>query len=109
MFNSGFVEGLKKSADLPEDDTETFETFSQWLYNDELDEIKIDKERPWNEPLLGRIKLILFAEKYCIDFLADYAIDTILLASEDGVKETSYSPLWKSYKWYTIYITGLGL
>lgn len=83
MFKSGFMEGLKKSADLPADDPETFRTFIQWLYDDELDEIEIDKERPWREPLLGRMKLVLFAEKYCIDVLADYAIDTILLATED--------------------------
>lgn len=83
MFKSGFMEGLKKSADFPEDDSETFDTFIQWLYDDELDEIKIDKERPWSEPLLGRMKLFIFAEKHCIDVLADYAIDTILLASED--------------------------
>lgn len=83
MFKSGFIEGLNKSADLPEDDPETFETFIQWLYDDELDEIEIDRERMWSEPLLGRMKLVLFAEKYCIDILADYAMDTILLATEE--------------------------
>jgi hypothetical protein len=69
MFKSGFMEGLKKSADFPEDDSETFDTFIQWLYHDELDEIEIDKEHPWSEPLLGRMKLFIFAEKYCIDLL----------------------------------------
>jgi hypothetical protein len=29
MFKSGFMEGLKKSADLPEDEPETFETSIQ--------------------------------------------------------------------------------
>ena len=81
MFKSGFMEGLKKSTDLPEDDPETFETFIQWLYDDELDDIEIDRESQWSEPLLGRMKLVLFAEKYCIDVLADYAMDTILLAT----------------------------
>jgi len=82
VFKGGFTEGLKQSAEFPEDDPEAFDTFIQWLYDDKLDEIEIDKENPWTEPLLGRIKLYLFAEKYSIDVLADYVIDTILLATE---------------------------
>jgi hypothetical protein len=46
MFKSGFMEGLKKSADLPEDEPETSETSIQWLYNDGLDDTEIDRESP---------------------------------------------------------------
>jgi hypothetical protein len=83
MFKSAFMEGLRKLVDLPEDEPETFETFIQLLYDDGLDDIEIDGESPWSEPLLGRMKLVLSAEKYCIDILADYAMDTILLATQE--------------------------
>jgi hypothetical protein len=53
------------------------------LYDDGLYDIEIDRESPWSESLLGRMKLVLFAEKYCIDVLADYAMNTILLATQE--------------------------
>jgi hypothetical protein len=149
MFGNsfGFQEAVNKSADLPEDDPETFEWFIKWLYEDYLEPIKlesleimtqeedevgteeddieedeletsedealdedrdrwlydetlevfnIDKEHPWTGPMLDRIKLFIFAEKYCIEVLANYAIDTIIEAfnrtanfvNEDGYPST---------------------
>lgn len=95
MFKSGFMEGLKKSTDLPEDEPETFETFIQWLYDDGLDDIEIDRESQWSEPLLGRMKLVLFASKYWIDVLADYAMATILLATQEWEERDFTQPSLK--------------
>jgi hypothetical protein len=78
MFNSGFAEATKKSAELPEDDSETFESFILWLYRGTLDDIDKSTANSEGGPMWERIKLYCFAEKYCIDVLADSAMDTII-------------------------------
>lgn len=82
----------EKSIELEEEDVETFETFLQWLYDDEIDEIEIDKENQWGEPLLGRMKLFLFAEQFNIEVLADYAMDTIVFATQEWLERDFTQP-----------------
>lgn len=83
MFNGGFEEAANKSAGLPEDDPESFDSFSRWLYRDKLDEMDLSAPKTDSGPLWDRIKLYCFAEKYCIDSLADIAMDTIIPAYSD--------------------------
>lgn len=82
MFKSGFKESLNKSADLPEDDPPTFDRFVQWVYVRTLPEIGLATSSTISGPVWDQIKLYCFAEKYCIDILADTIIDSIRVASK---------------------------
>lgn len=88
MFNSGFEEATKKSAELPEDDPATFDSFLRWAYSNALSNINIEESKGNSGPMWDRIKLFCFAEKYCNDTLADCAIDSIM----DAFKDTGLSP-----------------
>jgi len=78
MFNGGFKEAVKNSADLPDDEPETFDSFLKWLYRGTFDEIDKVTANSKSGPMWERIKLYCFAEKYCINVLADSAMDTII-------------------------------
>lgn len=41
MFNGGFTEAASKSAELPEDDPDAFDSFLIWLYHDRLTEVDL--------------------------------------------------------------------
>jgi hypothetical protein len=78
MFNGSFEEAAKKSADLPADEPETFDSFLQWLYRATLDKIDKTTVNSKGGSMWNRIKLYCFADKYCIDVLADSTMDTII-------------------------------
>jgi hypothetical protein len=78
MFNTGFLEADKKSAELPDDEPEVFDAFYQWLYRDTLDEMNSKDSKRSSGPIWERIKLVCFAEKYCIDKLSNYGMDTLI-------------------------------
>jgi hypothetical protein len=80
MFGNGFKETVEKSAELPEDDPQAFDCFLHWLYVGTLSSINMAKSFPTSGQLWDRIKLYCFAEKYCIDTLADAVIDTVQAA-----------------------------
>ena len=70
MFGDGFKETMEKSAELPDDDPQAFDCFLHWLYVG-----TIDMARSFQTSDL--IKLYCFAEKYCINTLADVVIDRV--------------------------------
>jgi hypothetical protein len=88
MFNGYFQEAENKSAILPEDDPETFDTFLRWAYSNALSDVNMKESKTNSGPLWARIKLFCFAEKYCADALMDYAIDSIM----DAFKSTNLYP-----------------
>lgn len=80
MFNGGFQEAENKSALLPEDDPETFDSFLRWAYSNALSDVNMKESKTNSGPMWDRIKLFCFAEKYCADTLTDCAIDSIMEA-----------------------------
>jgi hypothetical protein len=84
MFNGGFSEAGKKSAELPDDDPKAFDSFLQWVYRDQVAKVDLaaDLANASTEggQLCDAIMLYCFAEKYCIDALADSVMNAILEA-----------------------------
>jgi hypothetical protein len=78
MFSNDFKEAHNKEAILKEEDVDTFNLFVEWLYMGHLRPVDITKHTAESGPLLNRIKLYCFADKYCISDLMDYAITSCI-------------------------------
>ncbi|KAF7894599.1 uncharacterized protein EAF01_010049 [Botrytis porri] len=89
----GFKESQDCSMDIPEDDPGVFEYFMHWLYRGTVPEAKILENF---DQLLG---VYIFAEKLCVNELANKAIDALqAISKSDDFDHTSpTSPL---RKWY---------
>ncbi|TGO85245.1 hypothetical protein BPOR_0416g00050 [Botrytis porri] len=72
----GFKESQDCSMDIPEDDPGVFEYFMHWLYRGTVPEAKILENF---DQLLG---VYIFAEKLCVNELANKAIDALQAISK---------------------------
>ncbi|QSZ35251.1 hypothetical protein DSL72_008120 [Monilinia vaccinii-corymbosi] len=69
---SRFREGQEKRMEMPEDDPEAFELFTHWLYRGSV-------PRPFDADGFDHlVSLYVFAEKLCINEVADKTIDAII-------------------------------
>ncbi len=97
MFNGNFQEAINKSVHLPEDDPEAFDSFLRWAYGSVLDEPNMEESKQDSGPLWDRIKLLCFAEKYCIEALIDRAMDTIVDAYKGAYTHPSAEGVLLAY------------
>ncbi|KAM0141390.1 hypothetical protein ACHAP3_002253 [Botrytis cinerea] len=74
----GFKESQECSMDMPEDEPGVFEYFMHWLYRGTVPEAKALEDF---EQLLG---VYIFAEKLCVNELANKAIDAIQAITKSG-------------------------
>lgn len=71
-FDGNFKEAQQKELYLPEDDIESFDLFVRWLYGAPLKKISSDDD------LLVYLALIVLANKLCLEYLQNEAMDHIL-------------------------------
>jgi hypothetical protein len=69
MFDGNFKEAQELRATLPEDDPHTVGLFIEWAYAGRV---------ATNEPISDQILLYGFAEKLCLDELADHVMTNIM-------------------------------
>ncbi|KAK6615873.1 ankyrin repeat-containing protein [Botrytis cinerea] len=74
----GFKESQECSMDMPEDEPGVFEYFMHWLYRGTVPEAKALEDF---DQLLG---VYIFAEKLCVNDLANKAIDAIQAITKSG-------------------------
>jgi hypothetical protein len=70
MFNGGWIETEKKSANMPDDDPKAFKLLLGWVY---LGKIEVPTDA--NGPVDSYIELFAMAEKFTLSRLADEVIE----------------------------------
>ncbi|KAF7949360.1 uncharacterized protein EAE97_002869 [Botrytis byssoidea] len=73
----GFRESQTSSMDMPEDDPEAFELFIHWLYRGEV------RRATELTDIDQFLQLYIFAEKLCLNGLANKTMDAIQAISDD--------------------------
>ncbi|KAI9640785.1 hypothetical protein NHQ30_010625 [Ciborinia camelliae] len=69
----GFKESHDSVIDMPEDDPKVFELFVHWLYRGTIAEVKSRE----SEDIITLFDLYIFAEKLCINELANKTMDAL--------------------------------
>ncbi|TVY56447.1 hypothetical protein LSUE1_G009731 [Lachnellula suecica] len=79
MFESGFAETSSQSANLPEDSPTVFALFLEWLYGGCFAPLDVQYVKDHGSASVEqRIMLYTFAEKICLDQLADCTMSSHL-------------------------------
>jgi hypothetical protein len=81
-FKGGFQETEKVVMYLPEDDSETFDSFIDFVYRGTLPKFVADEDPPTEDTVdaytMGKLApLFYLAEKYCMNKLANKVMDAI--------------------------------
>lgn len=86
MFNGEFAEAQSQAAKLPEDDPKIFKFFLRWIYQGILEVSDLEQSTRTG----NHVHLFIFAEKYCIDSLADTVMDSFV----NGLRARNSIPLY---------------
>ena len=85
-FTSKFKEGLDLSLSLPDDDSEIFEIFAQWLYTKQY-HYKFIKDNASSRAMAQPVNLYIFADRYEIPVLKQRLIGMFFAAAKASEEE----------------------